>query len=158
GHGLSYSNLEIGAPRVSSESFSAGDELTVEVEVANTGSRPGKEVVQCYVAPCAPRLFRPQRELRAFQKVSLGPGERTLVKLSLGDRAFAYWDDADAGYDELQARGSAVVPAGAGAPHRSQKGWYVDAGPHELLIGRSSVDTPHCVRVNVTADAGPLEA
>ncbi|MGE4651774.1 MAG: glycoside hydrolase family 3 C-terminal domain-containing protein [Myxococcota bacterium] len=157
GHGLSYATFEIGTPRLSANTFAAGDELTLEVEVRNTGRRRGKEVVQCYVAPRSPRLFRPARELRAFQKVSLEPGESALVQLSLGDRAFAYWDEADPDYGTLQQRGSALVPAGSGAPHRSQPGWYLDAGGQDLWIGRSCVDTPHCLRVDVMADAGPLD-
>jgi beta-glucosidase len=157
GHGLSYTDFEIAVPRLSSDTFSAGDQLKLEIEVTNTGKRRGSEVVQCYVAPVNPRLFRPERELRAFEKVVLDPGETTLVEISLSDRAFAYWDAADAGYEELSARGSAAVPAGVGAAHRSADGWYIDAGPHEILVGRSSEDTPHRVRIEIIEEAGPLD-
>jgi len=157
GHGLSYTKFEIGVPRLSSDTFSAGDELKLEIEVSNTGERRGSEVVQCYVAPVNPRLFRPERELRAFEKVVLDPGETTIVEISLNDRAFAYWDAADAGYEELSARGSAVVPAGAGAAHRSADGWYIDAGPHEILVGRSSEDTPYRIQIEIIEEAGPLD-
>ena len=62
GHGLSYTTFEIGAPRVSATTFAAGagDTLTVEVDVTNTGARRGAEVVQCYVAPRDPGVTRPR--------------------------------------------------------------------------------------------------
>ena len=53
------------------------------VPVTNTGSRAGSEVVQCYVAPASPRLARPPKELKAFAKVWLEPGETTAVELVL---------------------------------------------------------------------------
>ena len=56
GHGLSYTTFEIGAPRVSATTFSAGETLTVDVDVTNTGARRGAEVVQCYVAPRDPSV------------------------------------------------------------------------------------------------------
>lgn len=156
GHGLSYSQFTIGAPRSSSGTFAAGDRLKLEIEVSNTGSRRGSEVVQCYVTALEPRLFRPERELRAFQKVILDPGETTVVEIELSDRAFAYWDAADGEYPELSQRGSAVVPAGVGAPHRLKAGWYLDAGRYEVLVGRSSEDTPHRLAIEIEEEAGPL--
>ena len=156
GHGLSYSRFKIDAPRVSSSQFAAGDRLRLEIDVTNTGDCRGSEVVQCYVSSLEARLFRPERELRAFQKVTLDPGEKTTVEIELGDRAFAYWDPADVTYPELSSRGSAAVPAGMGAPHRLEEGWYLDAGRHDILIGRSSEDTPHRVPIEVKEDAGPF--
>jgi hypothetical protein len=133
--------------------------LTLDVPVTNTGDRAGSEVVQCYVAPDAPLLFRPARELRAFGKVHLEPGETTTVSLSLDDRAFAYWDPADAAWAELQKRpGSTpqVVPAGGGGQRRLEAGWYVDAGRYALHVGRSSAETAHVCQVEVSKDFGPL--
>ena len=70
-----------------------GDVVTVRVEVTNTGDRRGAEVVQCYVAPpTSSRVTRPPKELKAFAKVQLDPGESTTVELTLDARAFAYWD------------------------------------------------------------------
>ena len=156
GHGLSYSRFKIDAPRVSSDQFVAGDRLRLEIDVTNTGDCRGSEVVQCYVSSLEARLFRPERELRAFQKVTLEPGEKTTVEIELGDRAFAYWDPADVTYPELSSRGSAAVPAGMGAPHRLEEGWYLDAGRHDILIGRSSEDTLHVVPIEVKEEAGPF--
>jgi len=159
GHGLSYSSFEIGEPRLSSDTHSAGDVLRVEVPVTNTGSRRAAEVVQCYVAPESSRLTRPPRELKAFEKVWLDPGESTTVTLELGDRAFAYWDSGDAIYADLVARPggvTAAVPSGGGKDRRQKAGWYLDAGGYALHIGRSSAETAHVCNVTVQKEAGPL--
>ncbi len=119
GHGLSYTTFEVGTPTVTAD----GSTVTVTVPVANTGDRRGSEVVQCYVAPPRPtRLVRPPKELKAYAKVALDPGQQTAVTLSLDERAFAYWD-----------------------PERP--GWRVDPGTYELHVGRSSADIAHVVSV-----------
>ena len=88
GHGLSYTTFEIGAPRVSATTFAArATRSRSTVDVTNTGARRGAEVVQCYVAPRDPSVTRPPKELKAFAKVWLDPGETTTVTLELGDRA-----------------------------------------------------------------------
>ena len=83
GHGLSYTTFELGAPQAAS-TVAAGDPLRVEIDVTNTGSRRGCEVIQVYVEPVAPRLTRPVRELKAFAKVELeaGASETVLVATS----------------------------------------------------------------------------
>jgi beta-glucosidase len=159
GFGLSYTRFEIGSPRLSSERFRAGDVLRVEVPVRNVGERAGSEVVQCYVEPTASRLFRPCRELRAFEKVSLEPGASQTVVLELDDRSFAYWDDADPGFDRLREGGGgvpAVVPSGRGHGHRDEEGWYIDAGDYAIHVARSCVDVIETLPVEVVDDAGPL--
>ncbi len=148
GHGLSYTSFALGAPTVSSTTFTAGGTLTVEVPVRNTGPRRGAEVVQCYVAPPADaRLSRPPKELRAFAKLWLDPGESGKATLTLDDRAFAYWDPGQPGKAALDAR-MAQLPMNAGA-RRREPGWQVDAGPYRLLIGRSSADIVHTLDVEV---------
>jgi beta-glucosidase len=157
GHGLSYTTFALGEPRLSAGAFAPGDTLRVEVPVANTGSRAGWEVVQCYVAPGPARLMRPPQELKAFAKVRLEPGEQTTVTLELGDRAFAYWDPGDPAWPALSAR---LAPTGIleEDPERPVSGaWRIDAGRHELRIGRSSADIAHVVGVEV-AEGGALSA
>lgn len=159
GHGLSYTRFEIGAPRPSASTFRPGEVLRLDVPVRNAGERAGSEVVQCYVEPEQSRLFRPRRELRAFAKVRLEPGESAVVTLELDERSFAYWDPADPGYEALRAGGGgvpAVVPSGRGHDHRVEPGWYVDAGGYRLHVGRSSVDLAHVARIEIGEDAGPL--
>jgi beta-glucosidase len=120
----------------------------VEVDVTNTGGRRGAEVVQCYVAPEAPRLVRPPKELKAFAKVWLDPGETTTVGLELDERAFAYWDPGDpdrAALQELLA-GSPWESAGG---EEARPGWRVDPGRYALHVGRSSADIAHVAEVTL---------
>ena len=147
GHGLSYSNFEIGPPSTSTQALELGCSLRVDVPVTNIGRRRGAEVVQLYVAPPdggQPRpggRFRPLKELRAFAKVWLDPGETTTVSLELNERSFAYYDVADEVWPSLGARMPATVFHHGRLPpplHRSEPGWYVDSGTYRLCIGRSS--------------------
>jgi beta-glucosidase len=89
GHGLSYTTFETTDLVVST---TGPDSAAAEVTVRNTGSVPGKHVVQVYVSTTAGPIRRPVRELRAFAKVELQPGEARTVSLDLDRRAFAYWD------------------------------------------------------------------
>lgn len=95
GHGLSYTTFDTTGLTVTSD---GADSLTARVTVTNTGARAGKHVVQVYVATEAGPVRRARRELRAFAKVSLEPGESTAVELDLPRRAFAYWDMAVGGW------------------------------------------------------------
>ncbi|MFF3372270.1 glycoside hydrolase family 3 C-terminal domain-containing protein [Streptomyces sp. NPDC002680] len=89
GHGLGYTTFETGELSVD---ITGDDTATVRLRVTNTGERAGKHVVQVYVATGAGRVRRPVRELRAFTKLALAPGESRTVELPLGRRAFAYYD------------------------------------------------------------------
>ncbi len=118
GHGGSYTTFEIGRPEVSLAELTSGDRLEVAVPVTNTGTRRGAEVVQCYVGAVTPSRFAPPRQLRAFAKVWLDPGEERTVLLELDDRAFASWSPA---------------------AHR----WELDPGEHRITIARSTADLVH---------------
>jgi len=116
GHGLSYARFAFGEPRVEldEEAGPAGRvSIRASLEVANVGERPGREVVQLYVADPESSLARAPQELRAFAKVTLAPGERRTVQLSLGSAALAAWDPA-------------------------RRAWVAEAGVYELRFGRSS--------------------
>jgi beta-glucosidase len=86
GHGLGYTSWAY-------ESVSRLDDLTLEVVVRNTGSRPGREVVQAYVEPAVADDGRPLRTLAAFTAVTAGPGETVTGRLALPRRAFARFDE-----------------------------------------------------------------
>jgi beta-glucosidase len=92
GFGLSYATLEVATPRLAAPTVDAGGELGVEVDVRNVGDRPGAEVVQVYVGDPEASVRRPLRELRAFGKVHLAPGEAATVVVELDMRALAFWD------------------------------------------------------------------
>jgi beta-glucosidase len=89
GHGLSYTSFTTTDLTVTA---SGDDTASATVTVTNTGDRAGRHVVQVYVATDAGPVRRPVRELRAFTKVHLAPGESRAVTLHLDRRAFAYWD------------------------------------------------------------------
>jgi beta-glucosidase len=149
GHGGSYTSFSLGAASLSSPAFSRGERFTVQVPVTNTGGRRGAEVVQCYVAPGASRLVRPPKELAAYAKVWLDPGETATVELVLDDRAFAYWDPGTPERDELAQRASVVPMTGRRGP-APEPGWRIDRGPYELHIGTSSAAIAHVIPVEVT--------
>ena len=96
--------------------------------------------MQVYVEPVEARLARPPRELAAFAKVWLDPGQSTTVDLVLDERAFAYWDPGDPSFSELATGG--IVPTGGGAERREEPGWYADPGTYVVRTGTSSRDLP----------------
>jgi beta-glucosidase len=115
GFGLSYTTFSYGPLRLSSQQITPDETLQVSVDVTNTGSCAGKEVVQLYVRDVQAQLQRPEKELKAFAKVHLEPGERKTVTLSITREALAYYDDL------------AHV-------------WVAEAGEFEVLVGASSHD------------------
>jgi len=123
GHGLSYTCFEYDDLVVQEARGSDGEKFTVTLSVKNTGKRAGKEIVQLYVRDIESTVFRPEKELKGFEKVALQPGEETRVTLQLGSRAFAYYDPG-------------------------LKGWQVESGEYEILVGASSQD----IRLNATID------
>ena len=92
GHGLTYTTFEYSNLRLSGSVFT-GEPVTVSVDVTNTGKVVAKEIVQFYVRPDHPGKSRPIRELKAFGKLLLQPGETGTVTVTLDSRAFAYWED-----------------------------------------------------------------
>jgi beta-glucosidase len=115
GYGLSYTTFEYGDLRLDRAEYALGETITVSVDVTNTGSRAGQEVVQLYLRDVESRLVRPNKELKAFAKVALKPGETKTVTLKLDERALSFYDDA-------QAR------------------WVAEAGAFQVLVGASSRD------------------
>ncbi|MDX6197828.1 MAG: beta-glucosidase [Actinomycetota bacterium] len=150
GHGGSYTTFSWGTPLLSV----SGDAHVVEVPVTNTGARRGAEVVQAYVEPPPARMFRPRRELRAFAKVWLEPGETAVARLELGPRAFAYWDPGSTETAMLAERlGDAVlVPADMGPEPVAESGWYVQGGLHRVHLSRSIDDIVITVDVELPGD------
>ncbi len=114
GHGLSYTSFRYGALEAPRQ-LRAGEPLVVRIPITNTGACTGAEIVQLYLRPLAPRLAAPGKELRAFAKLELAPGETRRAELRLHPRAFARWD---------------------AAAHC----WIHETGDYELLAGSSSSD------------------
>lgn len=91
GHGLSYTRFEYRALRAK-ESIAIGDALAVEVEVVNVGPQAGDEVVLLFVQDLYASVTRPVRELKAFARVHLEPGQAKHVRLLLPAEAFSLLD------------------------------------------------------------------
>lgn len=113
GHGLSYTTFELANLRLNGAAFGGDDLIQVSVDVTNSGTRAGQEVVQVYVCDVEARVPRPLQELKAFAKVALEPGETQTVTLTLDRQALAFYDTA--------------VHA-----------WVVEPGTFEVRVGRSS--------------------
>ncbi len=152
GHGLSYTTFEIGEPALPADVYQPGETLIVSVPVTNSGARAGSEVVQCYVAPASSRLARPPKELKAFAKVWLEAGETTTVDLVLEGRAFAYWDPGQDDWDDVQALLPEMFNLLSPPAERRERGWHVDAGRYDILIGRSSHDIAVSCTIHVPDD------
>lgn len=93
GHGLSYTNFKYSNLKLDKTSINpATEDITVSLEVKNTGNADGEETVQIYVSPCDKKVFRSDIELKGFAKVFLKAGESKLVTVHLDKRAFAYYN------------------------------------------------------------------
>ena len=126
GYGMSYTTFAY--------SDMAADEQGVSLTVTNTGSVAGTEIVQLYVAKKDSELFRPARELKGFARVTLAPGEKQRITITLDDKAFRFWN----------------VKANR---------WEIEGGEYELLVGASVEDIRLCEKISVhgTATVHPYE-
>lgn len=92
GYGLSYTTFEYGPVSLSAPSMKAGENLIASVEVKNTGSVAGKEIVQMYIRDVVASSSRPVRELKGFDKVLLQPGETKTVSFEIDVDALSFWN------------------------------------------------------------------
>jgi beta-glucosidase len=92
GFGLSYTTFRFANLRTSAETSAPDATVTVSIDVTNTGSRTGDEVVQLYVHHLKSSVSRPNEELRGFQRVTLAPGETRTVSIPLPISTLAYWN------------------------------------------------------------------
>lgn len=93
GHGLSYTSFAYSNLRLSAPLLEEDGSIIASVDVTNTGSRPGKEVVQFYVADQTGTPGRPVRELKGFEKVLLQPGETRTVSVTLDARSVQWYHE-----------------------------------------------------------------
>lgn len=117
GFGLSYTTFVYSDLTLSAPSIKDTGSLTVQLKVRNAGKRAGKEIVQLYVREAMPVVSRPDKELKAFTKVALDPGEEKTVSFVLKPRDFAYYNTA-------------------------LRRWSVSPGRFSVLVGGSSRDLP----------------
>jgi beta-glucosidase len=92
GFGLSYTTFELSAAAATVDT--GAGQLVVTLNVQNTGPRAGAEVVQIYVSQAAPSVRRPTKELKAYKKLFLKPGEKEAVSISVSKKyATSFWDE-----------------------------------------------------------------
>ncbi|MFF2480251.1 glycoside hydrolase family 3 N-terminal domain-containing protein [Paenibacillus sp. NPDC058071] len=91
GFGLGYTTFTYAKAALSAETIRPGETLTVTVDVTNTGETAGEEVVQLYVRDVAGEVVRPVKELKAFRKIKLAPGETVSVAFELGEEQLRYY-------------------------------------------------------------------
>ena len=94
GHGLSYTEFAISAPRPAKTRFRRDEPVVVEAEVSNTGAMAGDEVVQLYVTRHDVSVTQPVLELKGFERVTLAPGERRTVRFEIEPRRLTIWNKA----------------------------------------------------------------
>ncbi|MEK3923985.1 MULTISPECIES: beta-glucosidase family protein [Paenibacillus] len=128
GYGLSYTTFEYADLKVDRTELTDQDEVNVQVRVTNTGDRAGKEIIQLYVSDVESTVIRPVRELKAFAKLALEPGESKVVSFTLNKRSFAYYNV-------------------------NMKDWHVETGEFDIQVGSSSRDIHVHARVNVESTA-----
>ncbi len=93
GYGLSYTTFDIGAPTLSARTIAPSGSVTVAVPVTNTGRVAGDETVQVYVRDVVSSVTRPVKELKAFRRITLAPGQNATVKFTLDPHSFRMWND-----------------------------------------------------------------
>jgi beta-glucosidase len=131
GYGLSYTKFDFTALQAP-DSVKTGQPFDVALKVTNSGARGGQETVQLYVGEDKPTEMRPVKELKAFQKVSLAPGETKIVKLSLTPRDLSYYDVR-------------------------QHGWVNNPGSYTVSVGASSADIRLQKHIQVGSGLSPAE-
>ena len=94
GWGLSYTSFEFGKPRLSAATIGPAGSVDVSVDVRNAGARAGDETVQLYVRDNVSSVTRPVKELRGFRRVTLAPGARTTVTMTLTPASLSFWNGA----------------------------------------------------------------
>jgi len=124
GFGLSYTTFRYSDIKTSSPQVAKDGNVTVSVNVTNTGDRQGDEVVQLYVKHLGSKVERPSRELKGFQRITLKPNETKTVELPLKAADLAYWDTKHGGFT-------------------------VETEPVSLMVGASSADIKLSTTVRV---------
>jgi beta-glucosidase len=92
GFGLSYTQFQFGKPRLKKSVIGKTESTVVQVNVTNTGSRAGDEVVQMYIRDKVSSVTRPVKELKGFQRITLSPGETKTIALEITPEHLAFYN------------------------------------------------------------------
>lgn len=98
GFGLSYTTFTYNNLCLLSDNAPAGSPIKISVDVKNTGTIDGEEVVELYLSNLSSSLWMPQKELKGFERIKLDSGEKKTVTFSLTAEDFYYWDETEKSY------------------------------------------------------------
>ncbi|WP_091208608.1 glycoside hydrolase family 3 C-terminal domain-containing protein [Mucilaginibacter gossypiicola] len=124
GYGLSYTDFSISKLSTDKSSYKKDETIHARFIIKNTGDKSGAEVVQLYVNAPVCSVLRPEKELKAFEKIFLKPGESKNVEMQVKVAGLAFYDE-------------------------SKKGWNVEAGDYILELGNSSRNIIHTTKIVV---------
>ncbi|MEO6852261.1 MAG: glycoside hydrolase family 3 C-terminal domain-containing protein, partial [Mucilaginibacter sp.] len=124
GYGLSYTDFSVSHFSTDKISYKKNEIIHAKFTVKNTGSRYGAEVVQLYISDPVCSVLRPEKELKAFQKVFLQPGETKTIELQVKVKDLAFYDE-------------------------KKKSWKVEAGEFVLQLGNSSRNISKTIKILV---------
>ena len=113
GYGLSYTTYAYSNLILDQKVINSGSSLSLSVDVKNTGTMDGQEIMQLYVRDIEASVPRPDKELKGFQKVNLKGGDKKTVHFNLVERDFSFWDV-------------------------ETQDWKLESGFFEILIGSAS--------------------
>jgi beta-glucosidase len=130
GYGLSYTDFKYGKLRLNRSSVDQDGGVRVSVDVTNTGSRAGDEVVQLYTHAQRSRVEQPSKRLQAFDRVHIEPGETVTVQLTLDADALRFWDV-------------------------TRNRWVVESGRYDVMVGASSADIRRATTLRVRGETIP---
>ena len=113
GHGLTYSRFEYSNLKTDKKTYGVTDVITLTFKLKNSGTMTADEVVQTYVHRIDPSAEWPEKELKAFQRVTLAPGETKTVSLSVPANSLMYWSTKDQTWANDPCRMELLVGASA---------------------------------------------
>lgn len=117
GHGLSYTTFQYSKPTLASSTIRMNESATLHVEVKNTGTRKGADVVQMYIRDEYSSVPRPVKELKGFKKIWLEPGQSQTVSFQITPESLSFYND--------------------------QMKWVIEPGDFDIMVGTASDDVQH---------------
>lgn len=123
GYGLSYTTFEYNNINVSDEK----EHFNISLDITNTGSMRGKEVIQIYIGNNKSSVFKARLELKAFDKIELNPGETKHIEIDLDKKSFAYWDIY-------------------------KKRWIIEKGDYEIIVAKNACEEIESIDVHVDGE------
>ena len=123
GYGLSYTTFKYS----NLTTTQTNNETTISFNIKNTGKHAGKEIAQIYINKPNSKIFRAEKELKAFEKVHLSPSEEKTITITLNNEAFEYYDT-------------------------NLKKWNIEDGTYTILVGKSSSEIVLSTPINIKGD------